>query len=663
MNKEANEDCKNDTNEKALIPQTSDNLANSTSKMMLTKANGLNQMEASLAKQTCGKSVKDERFSHDSNIPATVSELSEKDNGLLKHDEFSSSENSSCKTALTKISAKRERGMQKEKVKMSETESEGCMRQLQKLEKEKKVHELDLSNNLSDDLRKDSCKNSDAQVFSAKNSEVTELSKEHGVDLNGSESLKFVAVAEELQGAFRDQQKQLCPAVRFEKEEFVPTVTSTSDCAPKQLVVTDMEAPPSCSEDARVEVEPGVSRSELTISDFSIERGHKVTGISPSFNLVGDSSFSVHFAHPNYQSTPGILLKKNVKAEELGVLVIKSDIQVSPSCLNEETSGKSPTSTTTSVEKQHSLQCAQTESNECFESSKLKYPHTGRIQSLPSLSFMEKVGAWNVSQPEELSDALTSCDPSGVSPRRKAYSAVASSSNNILSIQKCGRDSKDYVAASSRETGSLGSLCFHNKNLPLVHLLTRSQSDNAVNVLSRNASLVEVIPPASSTEAVHPLEEKSNVLGVSEKSLGGSMIEKFTAEIVFGSSGEDAGQSSDPNVFISGEGVAQLLQEDGNSPTDDQKNCDALENQSHNLNIPTGHFSMGNFDDISPDSLNLPISSGESSQGYLGSAGCSSVASRHFFTSAKDNFIPVGATSLETPEKEELDIEERIPVS
>ncbi|KAK4819133.1 LOW QUALITY PROTEIN: hypothetical protein QYF61_025600, partial [Mycteria americana] len=671
VNKEANEDCKNDTNEKALIPQTSDSLANSASKVMLTKANRLNQMEASLAKQTCSTCVKDEHFSCDRNVPATGFELSEKEKGLLRHDEFSSSENSSCKTALTKNSEKREREMQKEKVKMAESESEGCMRQL---EKERKVPELDLSNNLSDDLRKDNCKNSDAQdVLSVKNSETDEgMSKEHGVDLNGSESLKFVAVAEECQGAFLDhRQKQLPPALRFEKEEFIPTVTSTSDCAPKQLVVTDVEAPSSCSEDAPVEVEPGVSRSELTISDFSIERGHKVTGISPSFNLVGDGSFSVHFVHPSYQSTPGILLKKNAKAEEPGVLVIKSDIQASPSCLNEETSGNSSASTPVSVEKQHSLQCAQKENNEHFESLKLKYPHTGRIQSLPSLSFMEKVGAWNVSQPEEVSDAVTSCDPGGVSPRRKAYSAIASSSNNILSIQKSSRDPKDYVASSSRETGSLGSLRFHNKNLLLVHPLTRSQSDNAVNVSSRNMSLVEVIPPANSTEAVQPLEEKSNVLGVSENSLGGSMIQKVTAEIVCGSSGEDAehnstGQSSDPNVFVSSEGLAQLLREDGSTPTDDQKNCDALENhrQSHNLGIPTGRVSMDNYGDISPDSLNLPVSSGESSQGGLGSSGCSSVVSRHFFTSAKDdNFIPVGATSLETPVKEELNIEERIPVS
>ncbi|KFW64921.1 Alstrom syndrome protein 1, partial [Pygoscelis adeliae] len=132
-NKEANEDCKNDTNEKALIPQTSDSLANSTSKLMLTEANRLSQMEASLTKQSCGTSVKDKLFSRDSNVPVTVFKLSEKEKGLLRHDEFSSSENSSCKTALTKNSEKRETEMQKEKVKMAESESEGSMRQLEKL--------------------------------------------------------------------------------------------------------------------------------------------------------------------------------------------------------------------------------------------------------------------------------------------------------------------------------------------------------------------------------------------------------------------------------------------------------------------------------------------------------------------------------------------------
>lgn len=656
---EANGGGKNGANEKVLVPQMSDNLAKSASNVMLTKANRLNQTEASLAKQPCTTAGKEEYFSPDSNAPGF--ELLEKEKGFLRCDEFSSAENS-CITALAENSGKSDRETQKEKGKIAEGESEGHTKQLEKLEKEK-APELDNSNGLSDDLRKDNCKNSYAQgVFSAKVSEIAKVSQEHGVDFHGSESLKLTAVAEELQGAFLDPQgKELSPAVRFEMEEVVPTVTSISDRAPKKLAVTDVETPSPSGGDAPVEVEPAVS--ELTISDFSIERGHKVTGISPSFNLVGDGSFSVHFAHPSYQSTPGILLKKNVKAEELGVLLMKSAIQASPSCLNEETSGN--TSPPVTVEKQHSLQCATKENKEHFESLKLKYPHSGRIQSLPSLSFMDKVGTWNVSQPEKTSEALTSRDPGGVSPGKKAYSDIASSSNRILSTQNSCRDPRDGLAASSREAASLGSLYFHNKDLLLVRPLTRSQSDNMVNVSSGNTSLVEFVAPANSTEAVQPLEEKSNALGVSEHTF---MTRKFMAEIVSGSSGEDAesdstGQSSDPKVVVSRE-VAQLLREDGNSPTFHQETCAALENRSPNLDIPAGHVSVDNFGDISPDSLNLPLSSGDGGQGNLGSTRCSLVVSRHFITSAKDeNFIPIGATALETPEKEELNIEERIPVS
>ncbi|XP_071609240.1 centrosome-associated protein ALMS1 isoform X3 [Heliangelus exortis] len=664
VNKEAVGGCENDTKEKALVPQTSLNLANATSEVLLTQANSLKQMEAALAAQTCGMPGTDDSFSCDSQVPAALFELSEKEKRFLRHDEFSSSENSSCKTALSKNSEKREREVEKEKVKMAESESEEGMGQLEKVEKEKKVPDLNLLNNFPDDLRRYSCKISEAQgVFSAKDSETGEgMSGGCAVGFTGSKCLK--SVAEELLGAFLDggqKQVRFSPAVRFGKEEFIPTVGS--DCAPEQPVVTDREAPSPCGVDAPVEAEPGASRSELTSSDFSIERGHKVTGISPSFNLGGDGSFSVHLAHPSYQSTPGIVLRRNVKAAELGVPVLKADTQPSPSCPNEETSENS--ASTPLSEGQHSPQAAQKEHSQLFESLKWKYPHSGRIQSLPSLNFMEKVGAWDVSQPEDAAEAVASCDPGGVSPRRKAWSAIASSSNNILSIQRSGRDPKDCVAASSRGTGSLGSWCFPNKDFLLVHSpLARSQSDNTVNVSSRK---MEVTPPANSAEAAQPLEGQSHVLEVSENSLGGSKSEKCSAEIVSGPSGREKennfrGQSSDPNVFLSGEAAAQLLK-DGNSSADDQKNCDALGNESHNLTMPSDLISRDNLGDISPDSLNFLVPPGESSQRGLGSAGCPSGVSRHIFSTGKDDdFIPVGATSLETPVKEELNIEERIPI-
>lgn len=649
MNKEASEDCKNDINERASIPQMGDK--------------AVNQMEASLVKQTCGTSTEDDCFICDNNVLAPVFELSEKEKELLRRDEFSSSENSSCKTALTKNSGKGEREMQMEKVKMAESESEGCLRHPERLEKEK-VPELGSSQTLSDDLKKDSGKSSGTQdVFSAKTSEIAGESRGRRVDLSDFGSMKFVAVPNEVQGAFLDREEKQ----GLREEELSPIVPSTSDSAPKQPVVTSMESPPSCSENAQMEMEPGVHKAELTISDVSIERGHKVTDISPLLNcIVDDGSFFRHFSHPSYQSTPGILLNKNVRAE-VGARVIKSGVQASPLCLNEDNSGKSSTSTPTSVEKQRSLQCAQKENNKHLDSLKLRYPHTGRIQSLPSLNFMEKVGTWNLSQPENMPDVLALSDQGVISHRKKAYSAIASSANNILSMQNSSRNPEDYIGAPSGGTHSLENIHFHDKISEPVHPLPRSQSDNSVNVASRNNSQTDVVQPVN-TEAMQPLEGKSNVSGVPENKLGGSLIHQLTAEIASGSvdKGSSVEQTSYPDAFISSERVARLIKEDGNSPTGDQEKWDGLENPKLPRNLDIGHVGVDNCGDISPDSLNLPaVHSGESSHGASGSPGCSSVVSKHFFTSAEDdNFISVRATAvLETPEKGELNIEERIPVS
>ncbi|KFO88967.1 Alstrom syndrome protein 1, partial [Buceros rhinoceros silvestris] len=125
VSKETNQDCRNGANDEALIPQTS--------KAIPAKANSLSQAEASLAKQSRSTSVKDDHVSCDSNMLAAGFELSENENGLVRPEEFSSSENSSCKTVLTKNSEKSERETQKEKVQMAKSESEGCTRQLERL--------------------------------------------------------------------------------------------------------------------------------------------------------------------------------------------------------------------------------------------------------------------------------------------------------------------------------------------------------------------------------------------------------------------------------------------------------------------------------------------------------------------------------------------------
>ncbi|XP_017586123.1 PREDICTED: Alstrom syndrome protein 1 [Corvus brachyrhynchos] len=571
--------------------------------------------------------------------PAAGSELSEKDKESPGQEESSSSGNSSYTTALTKFSERSEGGMRKEKVKVLGSEA-GV---LEKQEKGKKVPELDLPNNFSNGLRRGHSKNSGAQdVLCAATPEPGRgVLEEHGVELEASEGLRLRAAPGELQGALLDhQQEQL--SGRLGREELVPAVAGT-------------EGSPGGAG-------PAGGRDELTGSDFSIESGHKGTEISPSFSLGAEGSFSVHLPHPNFQSTPGIFLKKAGKAEGRGVLVIPSDLQASSLCSNEETSGKPPAHTPGSLGKQHRPQSAPKETCEHFESLKPKSPHPGRIQSFPSLSFMEKVGAWNMSQPEEVPDAVSSGVPAGFPPGRKASSALAMAPSSILSVQKSLRDPQDCAAPSCREAGSLGSLHFpHTEPLPAPRL-SRSRSDNAVNVRSRSRAWAGVTPAANSAEALQPPGEKSPALGGLDSTSGGCT----TPEVVPGSRGEDvestARRSSAPAVFVSS--VAQLPKKDGSSPADEHKDCDAQENQPLSLNIPTGHNIMDSFGAISLESLDVPVSSGEP-QGALGSARGSArgslVVPRPCPSAGGDTSIPAGAV-LETPKKEEFNIEERIPV-
>ncbi|KGL83677.1 Alstrom syndrome protein 1, partial [Tinamus guttatus] len=133
VDKKTNEDCKSDISEKESVRQTGDSIAHSPSSKTLTRAHELKQTEVSPAMLPYNSSVKDEGFSLISNVPAFVLELSEKEERLSRHEEFSSSSENSCKTELLQTLEKCEIAMQTEKVKMAESESEGWVRQTEKL--------------------------------------------------------------------------------------------------------------------------------------------------------------------------------------------------------------------------------------------------------------------------------------------------------------------------------------------------------------------------------------------------------------------------------------------------------------------------------------------------------------------------------------------------
>ncbi|XP_030920052.1 uncharacterized protein LOC115948857 [Geospiza fortis] len=112
-----------------------------------------------------------------------------------------------------------------------------------------------------------------------------------------------------------------------------------------------------------------------------------------------------------------------------------------------------------------------------------------------------------------------------------------------------------------------------------------------------------------------------------------------------------ARRSSAPHVLVSS--AAQLLAKHGSSPAEEHQDCGEKGDQSLSLSIPSGHDIVDSFGAISLESLNFPVGPEEPQGALLVPRPCPSAGG--------NSPIPSGA-ALETPKKEELNIEERIPV-
>ncbi|XP_059701568.1 centrosome-associated protein ALMS1 isoform X2 [Haemorhous mexicanus] len=546
--------------------------------------------------------------SQDSDGPAAGSERSQGNKESPGQEESSSSSSSgtSYTTALTKFSEKSERGVQQAKVKVA---GSGAGAQ-EKLEKGKKVPELGLSDNFSGHARTSGAQ--DVLRAAAPGAGRGRL-QEPGVQPRGSQGLGLTAAPEELQGALLGHQQEL-PAGRLGTEGLVPAGTPSQ---PQDPAPCPGQSP-----------EPAGSRAELTGSDCSIQRGHKATEISPSFSLGGEGSFSLLLPHPNFQSTPGLFLKRAGKAEGPGGgLVMLSELQASPSCSSEEAPGTSP-----APGEQPPPQSAVEETCGHLQSLKLESPCPGRIQSFPSLGFLEKVGAWDVGQPQQGPAASSSRVP-GASPARKASSAPPRPSGCVSAVQRSLADPEDSAARACRGTGSPGSERFPRS------ALSRSQSDSTVHVSSRSRALPAGSPAAEGEHSPAP--------GGPGSSTPRKVLPAAPAEDV--QSTWRRGEA--PEVLVSS--AAQLLQKDGSSPAEEHQDCQEKGNQSLSLSIATGHDIVDSFGAISLESLNFPVGP-EEPQGAL-------VVPRPCPSAGGNSPIPPGA-ALETPKKEELNIEERIPV-
>ncbi|XP_058472362.1 uncharacterized protein alms1 isoform X2 [Solea solea] len=155
-----------------------------------------------------------------------------------------------------------------------------------------------------------------------------------------------------------------------------------------------------------------------------VERLHREQDLWSSGNQTGIDGSYLGFL-PQSQSTPGVFKappKSSVKATLGRLSAIESDKEDS----NPSSSRISPQPAISERDVHHPGTASQ-----CREENT-----SAKVQSLPSLNYMQKVDAWRANHSScktSLFDSLALQGFSGVSPKKKAYDAVSDSLNRILS--------------------------------------------------------------------------------------------------------------------------------------------------------------------------------------------------------------------------------------
>ncbi|KAM4807604.1 centrosome-associated protein ALMS1 [Rhinophrynus dorsalis] len=432
-----------------------------------------------------------------------------------------------------------------------------------------------------------------------------------------------------------DLHKQLCSEIQQHYQE--RKLSKSSESRNEDVTLTALTKPGSEKENTVMEIHSSSTRDESTISSHcSIERGHQYTEISPDTNPpVEDVSFLGRLAHPISQSTPGMFAVKSVRNQLTDrLLQIKAKISASEMSLNEEPSNNIPKSNSAPFVKPQSLQSSQgyPESNDSERSSS---PNRRRIQSLPSLNYIEKVGSWNTNMSF---DALVLRGLTGMSPKKRAYNAVADSLNRMLSRQAGGNMSERGLAASISATTSMTNLIARELEPPRISQLTRSQSYNSVTTVS-----VENTSDKQTGSVIKPFKGTSDELVKTDK-----VAVENQSGVSFAFNGSNKDQTL-KNAELSTAERPFECDEMGDQP------CRGAERTTDKsppkYNVGASSLTMDRFSDVSLD--NDFLSSSHSS---------GRINSMHSLTSLEvDNFVPLWPPADQTPERKEINIEERIP--
>ncbi|KAM4706570.1 centrosome-associated protein ALMS1 [Discoglossus pictus] len=586
----------------------------------------------------------------DTNVPAPLLlELLEKEVGLSGSSGGMSSRSSSSHT----ISAK-------------ETESKIILHNIE-LEQQNPRTAYQVLNEgpvTSDQLGEESFKDSsEVNFFSAES--FRELEQE--IEDPNVSGITVRSSRQSMQASNEDLHKQLCSEIqqKYKERELSKSKNSSSTALQNSKVLSEPSNEPEGEKDNTVMVVPSrVSKGDLTVSSQgSIERGHKDTGISPADNpAVEDASFIGRLAHPISQSTPGTFAVQRARKQLSGkIMQIKAKLTGSEMSLNEEVTVTSTQTNIAPYGMHQSLQSSH-EYPESSDSQRSSSPQQRRIQSLPSLNYIEKVGAWNTNQSF---DALVLRGLTGVSPKKKAYSAVADSLNRLFSSHAAGAMQKRGLAASFAGTSSMTSLNSKEKDSTSTSQITRSQSYNSITTMN-----TEIQPNTQIEPEVKPLKEeideiimKTDIVQIN-KSLTDDVETQGSVSVSTVVANErdiehnTRDESQQERVLSVAERTLKCDEEIDQPNTDQETSADK---SNHNLHLVANNRTMDHFSDVSLDNdfLGSSHSSDQINQMFTSSA---TAASMHSLTSLEiDNFVPFWSPSEKSPERKEFNLEERIP--
>ncbi|XP_038601164.1 Alstrom syndrome protein 1 isoform X2 [Tachyglossus aculeatus] len=389
------------------------------------------------------------------------------------------------------------------------------------------------------------------------------------------------------------------------------------------------------------EIQPEGSEAKMSASSGDNSEGEKKERDSSLWShlFLDEKSFFGRLTHPIHQSTPGVFATKTVTPEGgFQPLPITPELQASLTCPSE---GISETPSKALIPNQASPPSDGNMNREPF-------PPKGMVPPVPTLSFLEKIGAWDTGPRRDTSpEAPTAPGPCGVSGGLQAREIIAGSSSRTLSPEE----------GSPVSGGKSGMSPPAREEVPLhASPRTRPQSGNGVGQERPQPEATNV--PSHGDSRAEPLGFPDVLKNEAERRKSGLGLPRSAP---LADPGKISGaQASRQDAIPSEERGVEALGGDGREESSLGRNGSE---PSRGPDASPSLRHVNRFGDIFPESsanclAHLPAST----QMVEITATSIPVASERLVDNLGAEEISCSSSPSQTPTKRELNIEDRIPV-